>query len=600
MVATGALAQWTNSPTPSPSTNQPAPAPGVYVAHLSNTNDPHRTAFWMTNTFMGGYATTSRVQTLEGALAGRSNDWNSVTGKVTAAAATGVDSIAIGTAAVASGTNAVAIGSDAAATNLNSVAIGTSAKSFAVNGAALGTIARVNLPAHTNSMALGYYAITTTNDQLMASFSNGYRLTGGPVHADGAGITNLTMDRLANVTKPDRWLILGDSNSGIFYGDTYWSQISNAIPSINVKCSAASGENAAEGMARLIAATNYFTDATRDTVSIFFGVNDLADGHSPELVATNIIALARAAETARVDQVIIIGYYAYSTQYVAGLRQVNEYLRRAAATSGWCYVDADAATVDPATGLANARYLVGGFNYHLIGSPGPTNGHARVAAAVLPPLLIGGPIADETYRWAVPAVATNIVNQGALATMGYAPTAALATQAMGLAAGHTVSAATVGAVATNSDTGWLPMGTPMRYVAGTSVQVVPGGFGVGVAFITNFYCNADWLPLTASATATGVLVRTTWALQSTNNARRFYCVLYDGVSNATATTFFYVSNAFVKVRHSNGWGWIAHTNTLAYPFGLGTSRFNITAYDYAASGIECSNYLLRVEYKFLY
>ena len=69
MDALPAFAAWTNSPAPSPGTNTPTPVPSVYVAHLTNTNDPHRTLWAATNASVYVATTTSNglVQVLNGA-----------------------------------------------------------------------------------------------------------------------------------------------------------------------------------------------------------------------------------------------------------------------------------------------------------------------------------------------------------------------------------------------------------------------------------------------------------------------------------------------------------------------------------------------------
>lgn len=223
-------------------------------------------------------------------------------------------------------------------------------------------------------------------------------------------------------TQPDRWLVLGDSNGTTVYGSPYWQVISNNIPTVRVLNASVSGENASNGMVRLLQNTNYFTSSTRDAVSVMYGINDIVSaGHSAERVATNLIAICRTAETCGVDQVIVIGYYGWSTYYAAQLRSVNELMRRACSTSGWVFADGYAATADYRTGTVADKYIVQpGVNAHL-----NSTGQIRIAAAVLPGLLLGGPTMDDTFRFAPASVATTALSVALSGVAGAGTAAAL-------------------------------------------------------------------------------------------------------------------------------------------------------------------------------
>jgi hypothetical protein len=75
LFASAAMADtWTNTPTPS--TNTPGPAPSVYISHLSNTNDPHKTLRLVTNqvnTLTGTYYTISYGNMASNVAAGATN-----------------------------------------------------------------------------------------------------------------------------------------------------------------------------------------------------------------------------------------------------------------------------------------------------------------------------------------------------------------------------------------------------------------------------------------------------------------------------------------------------------------------------------------------
>ncbi len=149
-----------------------------------------------------------------------------------------------------------------------------------------------------------------------------------------------------------------------------------------------------------------------------------------------------------------------------------------------------------------------------------------------------------------------------------------------------------------SDAAWINLGPSYRLNSGVSVAVVPGLFGLGYAFVTNAYCNADWLP-PASATATGVLLRTTWANLATEPWRQYYVRFHHAVSNEQGVTFFTLNPTNGTVAHSNGWGVQTVTNTLAYPFGLSTSRLSFS-FNHPGTGQSTSNFLIRAELKFIY
>ena len=225
-----------------------------------------------------------------------------------------------------------------------------------------------------------------------------------------AGVSNAAYSALSAVT-PDKWLVAGDSNTAlnmyqVYEGVTnvytdllYWQVISNAIPSMAVKGIGISGENAVEGLARLVANTNFFTTETRDLYSIMFGANDINDGYTAKEAAANIEALATAALSYGADQILLIGYYGYGTQ-APEIHEMNRYLKMAASSNGWGYVDTYEATIDrtltpdAANTIWTMQNSMPVSNFHL-----NTNGQYRIAQLINGAILGGlqTPVLEEEF-----------------------------------------------------------------------------------------------------------------------------------------------------------------------------------------------------------